>query len=125
MQTHNTFSGIQYVEKLFVQKQCHCQHIISLTQQMWDNVRLNDKKAVYCLIVCSDADVNCNNGHPLFSTSLTLAKVMLLHERSKSTLHRSMSCMSEDSAQKLSTSTFTSPSSTSDDRMEVDERLDG
>lgn len=92
---------------------------------MWGNVRLNDKKAVYRLIECSDADVNCTNGRPLFSTSLTLGKVMILHERSKSTLHRSMSCISEDSAQKLCTSTFSSPSSSSDEQMEVDECLDG
>lgn len=126
MQTHNTFSGIQYVEKLFVRKQCPRQYIISITQQMWHCVHLNDKKAVYRLIVCSDADANCTNGHPSFSTSLTLAEVMLLHECSKSTLHRSMSCMSADSAYKLSTrSTFSSSSSTSDEQKEVDECLDG
>lgn len=120
----NFVSCCQYVDKLFAQKPD--QHLVPVAQQMWDSVRLNDKKAVYRLIVCFDADVNCLLGQSPFSTSLTLAKVMNLHERPTSTLDRSVNCVTEDSAQKLSVrSTVSSSTSSSEEHKETVESLDG
>lgn len=51
-----------------------------VAQQIWDAVRSNDKKAVYRLIVNSEAHVNAVLEQASSSSSLTLAKVMLLQE---------------------------------------------
>ncbi|XP_042501757.1 ADP-ribosylation factor GTPase-activating protein AGD3-like isoform X1 [Macadamia integrifolia] len=75
------FIQAKYAEKLFVRKPKNEQNLLSVAQQMWDSVRTNDKKAVYRHIVCSEADVNAVHGQAFFSTSLTLAKVMLLQEQ--------------------------------------------
>lgn len=48
---------------------------------MWEAVRANDKKAVYRLIVSSEADVNALYKQVVSNSSLTLAKVMLLQEQ--------------------------------------------
>lgn len=68
----------QYADKLFVRKAMDHQ---PLEQQMWDAVRANDKKAVYGLIVNSELDINAIYGQGASSSSLTLAKVMLLQEQ--------------------------------------------
>ncbi|GFZ21007.1 ARF GTPase-activating protein [Actinidia rufa] len=71
------FIHAKYADKLFVRKPRDNR---TVAQQMWEAVCINDKKAVYQLIVNSEADVsavyeqaNCK--------SLTLAKVMLLQEQ--------------------------------------------
>ncbi|KAK4780050.1 hypothetical protein SAY87_016156 [Trapa incisa] len=72
------FIHAKYAEKLFVRKPKD-QHQ-SIPQQMWDAVRSNDKKAVYRLIVNSEAHVNTVLEQASSSSSLTLAKVLLLQE---------------------------------------------
>jgi len=71
----------QYAEKLFVRKPKESQHLRLLAQQIWDGVRNNDKKAVYRYIVNFEADVNAVYELASSSSSLTLAKVMLLPEQ--------------------------------------------
>ncbi|XP_031402971.1 ADP-ribosylation factor GTPase-activating protein AGD3 [Punica granatum] len=73
------FIHAKYAEKLFVRKPKDSQHQ-SVAQQLWDAVRSNDKKAVYRLIVNSEAPVNAVFEQASSSSSLTLAKVMLLQE---------------------------------------------
>ncbi|XP_010685091.2 ADP-ribosylation factor GTPase-activating protein AGD3 isoform X2 [Beta vulgaris subsp. vulgaris] len=61
------FIHAKYEEKVFVRKTKGNQNVFSVPQQMWESVRANNKKAVYRLIVCSDADVNAV--HRLTSTA--------------------------------------------------------
>lgn len=70
----------QYAEKIFVRKPKDNQYRLLVAQQIWEAVRANDKKAVYRYIVNSDVDVNVVYDHAC-SSSLTLAKVMLLQEQ--------------------------------------------
>ncbi|CAH9052101.1 unnamed protein product [Cuscuta epithymum] len=77
--TKEKFIHAKYAEKMFVRK--NKDHRL-IAQQMWEAVRSNDKKGVYRLIVNSDADVNAICKELLNSSSLTLAKVMLLQEQS-------------------------------------------
>ena len=51
-----------------------------MAQQIWEAVRANDKKAVYRLIVNHEADVSAVYEQASCSSSLTLAKTMLLQE---------------------------------------------
>ncbi|GFP82623.1 ADP-ribosylation factor GTPase-activating protein agd3 [Phtheirospermum japonicum] len=77
---------LEYVEKRFVHRPKENQHPPSVAQQLWESVRLNDKKSVYRLIVTWEADVNVVRGQsssPII-TSLTLANVMRLHEQADS-----------------------------------------
>ncbi|KAL2547252.1 ADP-ribosylation factor GTPase-activating protein AGD3 [Forsythia ovata] len=76
--TKEKFIHAKYAEKIFIRKSKENR---SVAQQMWDAVRANDKKAVYRLIVNSDADVNTKYGQGTCSTSLTLAKLTLYQER--------------------------------------------
>lgn len=49
---------------------------------MWESVRINDKKAVYRVIVTWEADVNAIHGQASpITSSLSLANVMRLHEK--------------------------------------------
>ncbi|GER39248.1 Arf-GAP with GTPase [Striga asiatica] len=77
------FIHAKYAEKLFVRKPKESD---SVAQQMWDAVGSGDKKALYGLIVNSEADINaiyCEQGTTCHNnSSLTLAKVMLLQEQS-------------------------------------------
>lgn len=75
------FIHAKYAEKLFVQKPKESQHLRLLAQQIWEGVRNNDKKAVYRYIVNFEADVNAVYELASSSSSLTLAKVMLLPEQ--------------------------------------------
>uniref|UniRef100_A0A7C9CU10 ADP-ribosylation factor GTPase-activating protein AGD3 n=1 Tax=Opuntia streptacantha TaxID=393608 RepID=A0A7C9CU10_OPUST len=75
------FIHAKYAEKLFVRKPKESQHLRLLAQQIWDGVRNNDKKAVYRYIVNFEADVNAVYELASSSSSLTLAKVMLLPEQ--------------------------------------------
>lgn len=85
------FIHAKYAEKLFVRKVKDDQHPRSASQQIWEGVRMNDKKAVYRHIVNSEVDVNAVYGQE----SLTLAKVMLLQEQTS--LNHSSSCLSDKS----------------------------
>ncbi|KAJ8759350.1 hypothetical protein K2173_006870 [Erythroxylum novogranatense] len=74
------FIHAKYAEKLFVRKPRDNQYLHSVSQQMWEGVRANDKKTVYRLITSHDADVNVVYEQAC-CTSLTLARVMLLQEQ--------------------------------------------
>ncbi|XP_047322736.1 ADP-ribosylation factor GTPase-activating protein AGD3 isoform X2 [Impatiens glandulifera] len=73
------FIHAKYADKIFVRKQ---KDNHATAQQMWDAVCNNDKKAVYRLIVCSEADVNTVY-EPASCETLTLEKVMLLQDHNK------------------------------------------
>lgn len=76
--TKEKFIHAKYANKSFVRrtKDSH-----SVAQMMWEAVRANDKKAMYRLIVSSEADVNALYKQVVSNSSLTLAKVMLLQEQ--------------------------------------------
>ncbi|XP_049360677.1 ADP-ribosylation factor GTPase-activating protein AGD3 isoform X1 [Solanum verrucosum] len=76
--TKEKFIHAKYADKSFVRrtKDGH-----TAAQMMWEAVRANDKKAVYRLIVSSEADVNALYKQVVSNSSLTLAKVMLLQEQ--------------------------------------------
>ncbi|XP_060213541.1 ADP-ribosylation factor GTPase-activating protein AGD3 isoform X2 [Lycium barbarum] len=76
--TKEKFIHAKYAEKTFVRRTKDCN---SVAQMMWEAVRANDKKAVYRLIVSSEADVNALYKQVVSNSSLTLAKVMLLQEQ--------------------------------------------
>ncbi|KAL1565360.1 ADP-ribosylation factor GTPase-activating protein agd3 [Salvia divinorum] len=76
--TKEKFIHAKYADKMFVRKTMDHQ---PLAQQIWDAVRANDKKAVYGLIVHSELDINAIFGPGASSSSLTLARVMLLQEQ--------------------------------------------
>lgn len=88
------FYCLQYAEKTFIRK--HKDHHL-VEQQIWEAVRANDKKAVYRLIVNSEADVNTVS-EQVACSSLTLAKVMLLQEQAS--LDYNSSCLMRDSSAK-------------------------
>ncbi|XAR48241.1 hypothetical protein NMG60_11030994 [Bertholletia excelsa] len=71
------FIHAKYADKLFVRKH---RSNPTVAQQIWEAVRVNDKKAVYRLIVNSEADVNAVYEH-ISLKSLTLATVMLLQDQ--------------------------------------------
>ncbi|KAF4390594.1 hypothetical protein CsatB_022722 [Cannabis sativa] len=75
------FIHAKYAEKLFLRKPKDRQYPHLVAQQMWEGVQTNDKKAVYRHIVNSEPDVNAIYKQASFGSSLTLAKVMLLHEQ--------------------------------------------
>ncbi|KAG5228016.1 ADP-ribosylation factor GTPase-activating protein [Salix suchowensis] len=74
------FIHAKYAEKAFVRKPRDHQNTQSVAQQIWEAVRANDKKAVYRLIVNHEADVSAVYEQASCSSSLTLAKTMLLQE---------------------------------------------
>ncbi|XP_074317149.1 ADP-ribosylation factor GTPase-activating protein AGD1-like isoform X2 [Silene latifolia] len=74
------FIHAKYEEKVFVRKMKGHQHIFSVSQQMWESVRANNKKAVYRLIVCSGADVNEVNQQPASVKSFIMPRVKHLEE---------------------------------------------
>ncbi|KAG6781350.1 hypothetical protein POTOM_014247 [Populus tomentosa] len=75
------FIHAKYAEKVFVRKPRDNQNSQSVAQQIWEAVRANDKKAVYRLIVHHEADVSAVYEQSSCSSSLTLAKAMLLQEQ--------------------------------------------
>ena len=86
---------MQYAEKLFVRKpRDNC----IVTQQIWEAVPTNDKKAVYRLIVNSEADVNAVY-EQVSCESSTLAKVMLQEQTS---FNHNSSCLTGESSAKSS-----------------------
>lgn len=92
-----------------------------MAQQIWEAVRANDKKAVYRLIVNSEADVNAVS-EQVSCSSLTLAKVMMLQEQT-SVDHHNSGCLIRDSSGKSSSSSSNVATNTSDIHSLVD--LDG
>ncbi|XWS39416.1 hypothetical protein CRYUN_Cryun18bG0052600 [Craigia yunnanensis] len=97
------FIHAKYAEKFFVRKPKDKQHPHSVAQQIWEGVRANDKKAVYCYIVNCEADVNAVYEQSPGS-SLTLAKVMLLQEHSN--VDNNSSYITGDSSDRSSASSF-------------------
>lgn len=92
----------QYAEKLFVRKPKDAQYTHLIAQQIWEGVRANDKKAVYLHIVNSEPDLNAVYEQASCASSLTLAKVMLMHEQ---TGHdQTSSCLAGDSLDRSSPS---------------------
>ncbi|RVW78055.1 ADP-ribosylation factor GTPase-activating protein AGD3 [Vitis vinifera] len=106
----------KYAEKLFVRKPKDNQYPCLVTQQIWDAVRTNDKKAVYRYIVNSEADVNVVYEQTLCNSSLTLAKVMLLQEQTN--LDHSSRCLTGDSFDKSSVSSSNAASTSEGQTME-------
>ncbi|KAL7171864.1 hypothetical protein ACSBR2_036510 [Camellia fascicularis] len=88
------FIQAKYAEKLFVRKSRD-----NVAQHIWEAVRTNDKKAVYRLIVNSEADVNAVY-EQVSCRTLTLAKVMLLQEQTN--LDHNSSYLPEESLLKSS-----------------------
>ena len=103
---------MQYAEKAFVRKKDN-HDLLSVAAQVWGSVRANDKKAVYCHIVSSEADVNAINGQALFSTSRSLAKTMVLEVQES--VESDLECVAGDSSSdKPSSSNLTSPQRSED-----------
>ncbi|KAM1418161.1 hypothetical protein ACFXTO_021869 [Malus domestica] len=99
------FIHAKYAEKLFVRKPKDAQYTHLVAQQIWEGVRANDKKAVYRHIVNSEPDLNAVYEQASCNSSLTLAKVMLMHEQ---TSHdQGSSCLAGDSLDKSSHSSST------------------
>ncbi|XP_031490312.1 ADP-ribosylation factor GTPase-activating protein AGD3 isoform X2 [Nymphaea colorata] len=141
------FIHAKYAEKAFVQNQSS-QNLLSVAQQMWDSVHANEKQAVYRFIVESDANVNAVRGQASICPSLTLARVMLLHEQQTLSADHDAGCGEVDSTQKTSIRSLSpvrpklrgtsscqsdwasavsnlSSMSTNEDNVEVDEGVDG
>ncbi|WCJ26734.1 ARF-GAP domain 1 [Euphorbia peplus] len=74
------FIHAKYADKQFIRKPRDGQYPHSVSHQIWEAVRANDKKSVYRLIVNHEADINAVYEQACCSSSLTLAKVMLLQE---------------------------------------------
>lgn len=114
-------SSLQYAEKRFVHKAKDTQHILSVAQQLWESVRLNDKKSVYRLIVICEADINAVHGQSSPSTSLTLGNILQLEEQPN--FEESFDFLAGDSFDKCSSSSFSSLRENEDQL--IDEFLDG
>ncbi|KAA8529993.1 hypothetical protein F0562_034402 [Nyssa sinensis] len=110
------FIHAKYAEKLFVRKPKDNR---TVAQQIWESVRTNDKKAVYCLIVNSEADVNAVYEQFSCISSLTLTKVMMLQEQTS--VDHSPSCLTGDSLGK----SFSSSNSAGTSDRHTMEDLDG
>lgn len=110
------FIWSQYAEKLFVRKPKDNQYPCLVTQQIWDAVRTNDKKAVYRCIVSYEADVNVVYEQTSCNSSLTLAKIMLLQEQTS--LDHSSRCLTGDSFDKSSVSSSNAASTSEGQTMD-------
>ncbi|KAJ0974596.1 hypothetical protein J5N97_016561 [Dioscorea zingiberensis] len=119
------FIQMKYAEKAFVRKPKPEQSQLLVAQQIWDSVQANNKKAVYDLIVASNANVNVIYGQTSFVSSLTLAKAMLLREQPSTLLDQSSSCFAGDSHLKSSDSSSPSSLSANVDRSEIGEIIEG
>ncbi|XP_071711320.1 ADP-ribosylation factor GTPase-activating protein AGD1-like [Rutidosis leptorrhynchoides] len=76
------FIHAKYAERRFIQKVTDPHHLILLEQQLWENVRANDKKAVYLLITLCSADVNAAHGHASYTSSSSVARIMHFEDQS-------------------------------------------
>ncbi|XP_020248446.1 ADP-ribosylation factor GTPase-activating protein AGD3-like isoform X2 [Asparagus officinalis] len=116
------FIKAKYAEKVFLQKSKADPNCLLA---MWDNVRTNNKRAVYQHIITLNADVNAIYGQTSSNSSLTLAKAMLLQEQPTSTLGRSTSCTVGDSKHKASSISSCNPARNADERNNMDESFEG
>ncbi|GAB2289346.1 hypothetical protein Dimus_023651 [Dionaea muscipula] len=69
------FIHAKYAEKVFVRKMKGNHQLSTASQQIWESVRTNNKKAVYRLIVSSGADVNSINWRESDAASLSLSRL--------------------------------------------------
>ncbi|XP_051148167.1 ADP-ribosylation factor GTPase-activating protein AGD3-like isoform X2 [Andrographis paniculata] len=74
------FIQAKYVERRFAVKQKDKQPSMSISKQLWEIVRINDKKAVYRMLVKCEANVNAVRGHASPNTSSDSENVMKLHD---------------------------------------------
>ncbi|KAL8139206.1 hypothetical protein V2J09_005207 [Rumex salicifolius] len=74
------FIHAKYSEKIFVRKLKGNQQLFSVSQQIWESVRTNNKKAVYRLLITSGADVNTVQRQTSSLTSLTIARLTYQHQ---------------------------------------------
>ncbi|VVB17648.1 unnamed protein product [Arabis nemorensis] len=88
------FIHAKYSERIFVRKAIDSEHFQAVFQEIWENVRANDKKSVYRHIVCSEADVNALRGQASYTVSLPLAKMMQLE--AKETLEAKFKSIEEE-----------------------------
>ncbi|CAN7023301.1 unnamed protein product [Brassica rapa subsp. trilocularis] len=75
------FIHAKYSERIFVRKETDSLHSPAVFQEIWENVRANDKKSVYKHIVCSQTDVNALRGQATYTVSLSLWKMMQLEAK--------------------------------------------
>lgn len=115
------FIQAKYVEKRFVQKSKDTQKILSVAQQLWDCVRMNDIKSVYRLIVISEVDISALHGQALPSTFPTPDNVMRLEDHSPN--HEGSLDFSTRESFKSSHSSFSSQKENDDEI--IDGFLDG
>ncbi|KAK3042489.1 hypothetical protein RJ639_000213 [Escallonia herrerae] len=115
------FIHAKYAEKRFVHKVKKNQHPLPVAQQLWESVRINDKKAVYRLFVVCGANVNAVYGQASPGTSSSLACVMQLQEQADP--DRNFDCLAGDLFDKASSSSLNSPRDNK--HQVVDEFLDG
>ncbi|KAK9090009.1 hypothetical protein Sjap_023186 [Stephania japonica] len=108
----NQLENFLYSDKLFVYKPEDEQHYLSVAQEMWDNVRSNDKKALYRHIVTSEINVNAVNGPTSLCLSLTLARAMLR----ESSLDRNSGCSARNSLDGATSASSVNSVSTNKDR---------
>nr|XP_043617838.1 ADP-ribosylation factor GTPase-activating protein AGD3-like [Erigeron canadensis] len=80
--TKEKFIHAKYADRRFIQKVKDPRHLILLEQHLWENVRANDKKAVYLLIVICEADVNADHGHASYISSSSVARIMHFEDQS-------------------------------------------
>ncbi|CAH1419491.1 unnamed protein product [Lactuca virosa] len=79
--TKEKFIHAKYSEKRYIEKVKDPRDVTTLEQQLWENVRCNDKKAVYLLIIICNADVNATYGAAItHSQDLTAVEVDHDHE---------------------------------------------
>ncbi|XP_071733943.1 ADP-ribosylation factor GTPase-activating protein AGD1-like [Rutidosis leptorrhynchoides] len=76
------FIHAKYAERRFIHKVKDPRHLILLEQQLWENVRANDKRAVYLLITICSADVNAAHGHASYTSSSSVAQIMQFEDQS-------------------------------------------
>ncbi|CAA7035114.1 unnamed protein product [Microthlaspi erraticum] len=89
------FIHAKYSERIFVRKATDSEHFEAVFQEIWENVRANDKKSVYRHIVCSEADVNALRGQASYTVSLPLAKMMQM-EAKEETLEAKFKSIEEE-----------------------------
>ncbi|GAB4860352.1 hypothetical protein Ancab_035511 [Ancistrocladus abbreviatus] len=111
------FIHAKYSEKVFVHKMKGNHQLFSVSKQMWESVRSNNKKAVYRLIVSSGADVNAVHRQVSSFTSLTMSRGSTAHGAKLShnaTFSHHSDCGRADSQEKASSSSFSTVAKSKD-----------
>ncbi|WOL16166.1 hypothetical protein Cni_G24948 [Canna indica] len=117
------FIHAKYAEKYFI-----CRQLVdklSVAQQMWQSVNVNNKKAAYYHIVTSNVDINITYRESSVNSSLNISKDMLVQERQTVVPDPSTSFALGDPNHKPSAMSSLSSSSTNEDRKELDECFEG